>query len=51
MVSITDRLARFARSPQGQRAMTKAKQFAEKPENRRRVEQLRERLVRRGRAQ
>lgn len=51
MASITDRLAKFARSQQGQRAIAKAKEVAEKPENRRRVEQLRERLVRRGRAE
>lgn len=51
MASIAERLGRLARSPQGQRAIAKAQQLAEKPENRQRVARLRERLVRRGRAE
>lgn len=41
MPSIAARLTRFARSPQGQRLVTKAREAAAKPENRQRVEQLR----------
>ena len=41
MPSIAARLTRFARSPQGQRLVTKAREVAAKPENRQRVEQLR----------
>jgi hypothetical protein len=41
------RLLRFLRSPQGQRVARQAQQFAAKPENRRRLDQLRRRLERR----
>lgn len=46
MASLTNKLAELARSPKGRELADKAKQYADKPENRRKVEQLRERLSR-----
>ncbi len=52
MASLVGKLARFARSPQGReltrKATERAKQFAEKPENRKKVEDLRRRVTERG---
>ena len=39
------RIARFAASPQGRRLARQAKEFAAKPENRRKIEQFRTRLT------
>lgn len=46
MASMADRLQKLVRSPQGQKVAEKAKEMAEKPENQRRISQLRERLMR-----
>jgi hypothetical protein len=45
MPSIKQRLAEFARSPKGRQLADQARQALEKPENRRRIEQLRSRLT------
>jgi hypothetical protein len=42
------KVGRFARSPQGRRLAGQAQRFAAKPENRRKVAQLRTRLGKRG---
>lgn len=47
MPSLISKLTAFARSPQGSTAIAKAREEATKPENRRRLEQLRARLSRR----
>jgi hypothetical protein len=39
-------MSHFARSPQGRRMAEQAKQFASKPENRQKIEQLRGRFAR-----
>lgn len=46
MASLMQRIAKFARSPQGRELADKAKQAAQDPENRKRVEDLRRRLGR-----
>ena len=46
MPSLMSRVARFARSPQGKKVAGQAKDFASKPENRRKIEQLRSRIAR-----
>ena len=46
MPSLMSRVAKFARSPQGKKAAGQAKEFASKPENRRKIEQLRSRFAR-----
>ena len=46
MPSIIKKLTDFVRSPQGGNAIAKAREQATKPENRRRLEQLRARLSR-----
>lgn len=43
-MSLTNKLAAFARSPKGRQLAEQAKQFATKPENRRKVEDLRAKL-------
>ncbi|PWJ56460.1 hypothetical protein SAMN06264364_101438 [Quadrisphaera granulorum] len=52
MAGILDKLTRFARSPQGQRAIStatrKAQEMARDPKNRSKIEQLRSRLGGRG---
>lgn len=45
MAGILGRLAAFARSPRGQQLAQQAKTYAAKPENRRKIEQLRTRLA------
>ena len=43
MASISKRLKEFARSPQGQQLIEQVKRQVRKPENRRRLEELRKR--------
>lgn len=45
MASLTSKLADIARSPQGRRLADKAKEYANKPENRRKIEELRAKLA------
>jgi hypothetical protein len=47
MASITKRIKDFARSPRGQQLIEQAKEQANKPENRRRLEELRRRYMKR----
>ena len=47
MASITRRIKDFARSPRGQQLIEQAKEQARKPENRRRLEELRRRYLQR----
>jgi Zn-dependent M32 family carboxypeptidase len=47
MASITKRIKDFARSPRGQQLIEQAKEQANKPENRRRLEELRRRYTKR----
>jgi hypothetical protein len=46
-MSLLTRVGRFARSPQGKKLMTQAQQFASKPENRRKIAELRGRVAKR----
>ena len=46
--SLLDRVASFARSPQGRRLTEQARRAASDPRNRARIEQVRARLARRG---
>lgn len=46
MASLVRRLSDFARSPQGRQLAEKAKQAAQDPQNKRRLEELRQRLAR-----
>ena len=45
MASLVDRITRFMQSPQGQRFSRRAQQFARDPDTRRKVEELRARLL------
>jgi len=45
MPSLTSRISRFLRSPQGQKMVGDAKRMAAKPENQRKIEQLRQRIM------
>jgi hypothetical protein len=47
MASIAKRIKDFARSPKGQQLIEQAKEQANKPENRRRLEELRRRYMNR----
>jgi len=47
MANLIGKIARFIRSPQGQRLISEAQRQAAKPENRRKLEQLRQRVARR----
>ena len=47
-MSMIDRVARFARSPQGQRAVGKAKSYAQSPKGRAKIDQVRRQLATRG---
>jgi hypothetical protein len=47
LASITKRIKDFARSPRGQQLIEQAKEQARKPENRRRLEELRRRYLKR----
>ena len=48
-MSMLTRVAQFARSPQGRRLAAQAKRYAERPESRRRIEQVRSQLTKRAR--
>jgi hypothetical protein len=45
MASLTKRIKKFAQSPQGQQLIERAKVEASKPQNRRKLEQLRRRYL------
>jgi hypothetical protein len=45
MASLSKRIIKFVQSPQGQQLIEKAKVEARKPENRRKLEQLRARYL------
>jgi hypothetical protein len=45
MASLTKRIAKFMQSPQGKQLIERAKVEASKPENRRKLEQLRRRYL------
>ena len=45
MPSLINRIAKFARSPQGRRAAEKAKTYASSPEGKRKIEQVRSRFA------
>jgi Zn-dependent M32 family carboxypeptidase len=45
MASLTKRIMKFVQSPQGQQLIDRAKSEASKPENRRKLEELRRRYV------
>jgi hypothetical protein len=45
MANLISKIKRFIRSPQGQRMITEAQRQAAKPENRRKLEQLRQRVI------
>ena len=47
MASLTKLIKDFARSPKGQQLIDQAKEQASKPENRRRLEELRRRYAKR----
>jgi len=47
MASLIDRLTRLAGSPQGQRLAQRAQQLARDPNTRRKIEELRARLMKR----
>jgi hypothetical protein len=45
MASLTKRIMKFVQSPQGQQLIERAKSEASKPQNRRKLEELRRRYV------
>ena len=45
MASLTNRIKKFVQSPQGQQLLEKAKAEAAKPENRRKLDQVRRRYL------
>ncbi len=45
MASLTNRIKKFVQSPQGQQLLEKAKAETAKPENRRKLDQLRRRYL------
>ncbi len=47
MPSLTGRLARLARSPQGRKLVDRAQKYANSPEGRQKIEQTRKRLAKR----
>jgi hypothetical protein len=48
-MSLISKVGRFARSPQGKKLMRQAQEAASKPENRRKIAELRGRVGKRGR--
>jgi Zn-dependent M32 family carboxypeptidase len=48
MASLSNRIKKFVQSPQGQQLIDKAKAEASKPENRRKLEDLRRRYLDKG---
>jgi hypothetical protein len=49
MAGFMQRLSRFARSPQGKRAMSEAQRLAKDPKTRKQIGDVRRRLTERGR--
>ena len=49
MPSPLGRLTRLARSPQGRKLVARAQAYADSPEGKRKIQQTRERLAKRGR--
>jgi hypothetical protein len=49
MATMMDRIARFARSPQGRKMADKAKRFASDPKNRQKIEGYRKKFANRSR--
>jgi hypothetical protein len=49
MAAFMQRLSRFARSPQGKRAISQAQRLAKDPKTRRQLDDVRRRLAGRGR--
>ena len=47
-MSLINRVARFARSPQGRRAFAQAKAYAQSPQGRARIDRARRQLAERG---
>ncbi len=47
-MSLISKLALFARSPQGRKAMNQAKRYAQSPEGRRKIDQVRRQIASRG---
>ncbi len=47
-MSLMSRIARFASSPQGQRAVSRAKDYAQSPKGRAKIDQVRRQLATRG---
>jgi hypothetical protein len=48
-MSLINRIMRFARSPQGRRAMSQAGRYARSPQGRRKLDTIRRQLTSRGR--
>jgi hypothetical protein len=48
MPGLMDRISKFARSPQGKKAIDEAKRLAQDPKRRQQLEQVRKRLASRG---
>ena len=48
-MSLMNKLARFASSPQGRRMTQKAKTYAQSPEGRRKISEMQQRLAKRKR--
>ncbi len=48
-MSLLNKLAHFARSPQGRKLTNRAKSYAGSPQGRRQIEQARSRFMKRGR--
>lgn len=47
-MSLIDKVAAFARSPQGRKYIEQAKQYAAKPENQQKIQQLKTKVNRHG---
>ena len=47
MASLMNRISKFAKSPEGRRAVDKAKNYASSPEGKRKIEQVRKRFAKR----
>ena len=48
-MSLISAISRFARSPQGRRAVGQAKRYAQSPQGRAKIEQVRKQIATRGR--
>ena len=49
-MSLISAISRFARSPQGRRAVGQAKRYAQSPQGRAKIEQVRKQIAARGRS-